>query len=373
MTVSTRIRAESEDGNRSARAKPADDAAPASADAAGSSLAFVAPRHQQDPSWPWITRIGPMRKFDFQPVFIDNTFQPAPMLTGMFRHWQYFRAMRSIRHADLTFLFSTDIGIGMTGGLSRSMPQPKRIYVGFTQDGPWPQQRIDRIAQALNQCEAVTVFTEEERQVYLDRYHLDPQRVHVIPIHTDETDDYTQYPNESPRERPFALSLGSPNRRFMPVARICHDLGIDLVIITRPGHKNDSLEELASLGAEIITDADKLRALTYLKHAKLAVSAFDDAGIPGGFTTLVHAMFLRTPFILSRSLGGAEHVIDGETGFITPHDDEDALRQVVDRLWNDPGLAQSFGEAAWRRGQERHSLEAAAEMFHQLALDVLAG
>jgi len=345
--------------------------APATARVAGPPCAFVAPRHRDDPDWPWITRIGPMRTLPFRRIFIDSTFPPIPKLTRLYQGWQHLQAMAALRPVQLAFLFSDGAGGPMTGPLARLISPARRIYVGFTQDGPWPQRRIDRFAAILARCNAVTMFTEEERAVYLDRYGLEADRVRVIPIHTDETGDYRQYGEQSPRRRPFILSLGSPNRRFTPVARACRDLGIDLVIITRPWHENDSLDELAELGAEVITDADKLRALTYLKHARLAVAAFDDPDIPGGFTTLVHGMFLRTPFILTQCLGMAEHVIDGETGYITPHDDEPALREAIGRLWSNPDLADRFGEAAYRRAQDRHSLQAAAEMFYRLALDVL--
>jgi glycosyltransferase involved in cell wall biosynthesis len=340
---------------------------------AGPPCAFVAPRHRDDPDWPWLTRIGPMRTLPFRRIFIDNTFRPIPKLTALHQRWQYLQAVWALAPVQLAFLFSDGVGAALTGPLARYLAPARRIYVGFTQDGPWPRRRIERFTTLLGRCDAVTMFTEEERAIYLDRYRLEANRVRVIPIHTDETNDYRQYPDVPPRDRPFALSLGSPNRRFTPIARVCRDLGIDLVIITRPWHENDSLHELADLGAEIITDADKLRALTYLKHARLAVAAFDDPHIAGGFTTLVHAMFLRTPFVLTQCLGMAEHVIDGETGFVTPHDDEPALHEAIRRLWNDPGLAERFGEAAHRRGQARHSLTAAADMFYRLTLDVLRG
>ena len=334
-------------------------------------LAFVAPRHRGRHDWPWITHLGPMRQFDFRRVFIENTFRPIPRLTEPYRQWQYLHAACSIRSAQLAFLFSTDVGVGMTRPLTGLIPHPLRVYVGFTQDGPWPRRRINTVARALRRCDAVTVFTEEERLVYIDRYRLDSRRVHVIPLHTDETDGYRQYTEDAPRKTPYALSLGSPNRRFMPVARACRTLGIDLVIITRPDHRNDSLDELASLGAEIITDADRLRALTYLKHARLAVAAFDDPNIPGGFTTLVHAMFFKTPCVVTRSLGMIEHVVSGLTGFVTPHDDQPALREAIGQVWNDTHLAERFGRAAFRRARARHSPDAAADMFHRLARTLL--
>jgi glycosyltransferase involved in cell wall biosynthesis len=344
-------------------------AAPASA--ARHRLAFVAPRHRGDPRWPWITQIGPMRSFAFRSARSDNTFRPLPKLTRFYQWWQYTKAAWIIRSAELVFLFSDDVAAPLTAPPARLMAPGRRVYVGFTQDGHWPQARMDRFARLLRRCDAVTMFTAEERDIYLERYGLDASRVHVIPIHTDETDDYRQYDGAAPRETPYVLSLGSPNRRFMPVARACGRLGVPLVIITRPWHKNDALDELADMGAEVITDANKLRALTYLKHARLAVAAFDDPTIPGGFTTLVHAMFLATPFVLTQCLGMAEHVIDGETGFITPHGDEDALREAIDRLWQDDALAARFGQAAQQRGHARHSLDAAAEAFSRLALQVI--
>jgi glycosyltransferase involved in cell wall biosynthesis len=281
------------------------------------------------------------------------------------------QAAAAMARVQVAFLFSDDVAAGVTGLHALGRRAPVRIYVGFTQDGPWPAKRIARAGRALRRCDAVTVFSEEERAVLIPRYGFDPDRVHVIPIHTDETEGYRQYPDTPPREEPYVLSMGSPNRRFAPVAAACRELGIPLVIITRPWHENDSLDELAASGATVVTDADKMKALTYLKHARLAVMAFDDPQTPGGFTTLVHAMFMRTPFVVTACLGMAEHVIDGQTGFVTPHGDEAALRAAIGRLWSETGLADRFGAQALERAEQRHSLQAAAREHHGLALRVL--
>ncbi len=348
----------------------ADNFAPA---VAGARLAFVAPRFAQEPQWKWITTLAPMNRYPFERVYIDHVFKPLPKATALYRAWQHARAARVVSQCNLTFLFSTDIGMALTKRLARRRNAPRRIYVGFTQDGPWTQKHIDNVATALQQCDRVTLFTEAERQIYLSRYGLTPEQAVVAPIHTDETEGYQKYPDTSPRTEPFALALGSPNRRFTPTAQLCRQLGIPLVIITRPWHETDSLDELAALGATIVTDADKLKSLTYLKHARLCIMPFLDPDGAGGFTTLIHAMFLRTPFVATNCLGIPEHVIDGETGFVTPHDDRDALRDAIERLWNQPGLAERFGEASFQRAQQRHSLQAAADRYYSLANEVLRG
>ena len=335
------------------------------------SLAFVAPRHPDGSDWPWITRVGPMRRHRFTATYIDNTYRPWPKVTGLAVRWWHLQAARDIRNADLAFLFSTDIGCGLTRPPASLVKGPPLVYVGFTQDGPWPERKVNELSRALRCCTAVTVFSEDERRLYLDRYRLESDRVHLIPIHTDETQNYRQYQGECPRPQPYVLSLGSPNRRFTPIARACRSLGVPLVIITRPTHKLDSLDELASLGAEIITNADKPRSLNYLKHARFAVMGFDTPELPGAFTTLIHGMFLGTPSVVTSCLGINDYVVNNVNGLVTPHGDEAALRQAIERLWNDPNLVQQFTIAGRERAESLYSLEAAAARFDQLVDQLL--
>jgi glycosyltransferase involved in cell wall biosynthesis len=339
---------------------------------AGPRACLVAPRHRADPAWPWVTGVEPMSAWPFQRLYIDNTFTAAPRLTRLYQWHQYRRAAATMADLDLAYIFSTGVAAGVTGWPALGLRRPATIYVGFTQDGHWPARRIRSAARALRTCSAVTVFSEEERRVLLPRYRLHPQRVHVVPIHTDETEEYRQYSGPAPRPDPYVVALGSPNRRFMPVALACEAMRIPLVVITRPWHRNDSLAALAAHGATVITDADKMTSLTWLKHARLAVMAFDDPTVPGGFTTLVHAMFLGTPFVVTQCLGMAEHVIDGQTGFVTPHGDQESLSRAIDRLWSEPGLAREFAERGRERATQRHSLAAAARAFHELGGRVIS-
>ena len=333
--------------------------------------ALIGPRFRHDPNWPWLSRVSPLDACPFTRVYIANTFDLIPKLTFAYRSLQYFRAIRAAKTAEISFIFSDDVAHAVTGWLATGSRKPKPIYVGFTQDDAWSPQRIERARRFFPRFSAVTVFSEEEQQIYLSRFSLDPARVHVIPIHTDEVDGYKHYPSERPIEHPYAVALGSPNRRFTPTARICRELGVPLVIITRPAHVNDSLDELRSLGATVVTDANKLKALTLLKHAQLTVMPFQNPELPGGFTTMVHAMFLKTPIVATECVGVREHIIDAETGFVTARGDHEALRDAIGRLWSDPAMAQQFGDHASARAHRLHSLEAAAARFFQLACEII--
>ena len=71
------------------------------------------------------------------------------------------------------------------------------------------------------------------------------------------------------------------------------------------------------------------------------------------------------------SLSVAEHIIDGETGFVTPHSDDESLKGAIGRLWSEPGLAGRLGDAAEASAQNRHSLQAAARNFAQLITKIV--
>lgn len=334
-------------------------------------LAYVSPRFKHDPDWPWLTAVEPLSQCSFARTTIENDFERAPKLTKLYQQWQYFKAGGRSRRADATFLFSYDVVMGMTGPAARLHRKSKCIYVGMHQDSPLEDTFMQKLGKALNRCAAVAVLTDEERQLYIPRFGLDPATTHVVPIHTDQAQGYGMYPEQSPHPEPYVLSMGSPNRVFKPTVLECAQRKIPIVVITRPWHKGDDLEELKQAGATVITDADMMKALTYLKHAQMTAFDFDRTEFASGFITLVHAMFLRTPIIASNCVGISEHVVDQKTGFVVPHGDQPALGAAIERLWNDAVLSMQFAHEGFERAQERHSLAAAAKTYYALAQRVI--
>lgn len=338
---------------------------------AGNRLAFIASRFRHDPDWPWLSRIDPLARCTFTRRTIVNDFEPMPKLTKPYQQWQYWKAGRSIRGAKAAFLFSYDVVLGMTGPAARLHRHMPCIYSGLHQDSPLEPAFIAKLGSALRKCAAVTILTEEERQLYIPRFGLDASKANVVPIHTDHARGYGMYSDESPEAQPYVLAMGSPNRVFRPTVLECAKRDIPIVVITRPWHAGDDPDELVQLGATVITDADMNKALTYLRHAKLTAFDFVRTEYASGFITLVHAMFLGTPIVSSQCVGIPEHVIDGETGFVVGHGDAAALGEVVEQVWSDESLAQRLASAGLKRAQQRHSLEAAAASYASVAASVI--
>lgn len=85
---------------------------------------------------------------------------------------------------------------------------------------------------------------------------------------------------------------------------------------------------------------------------------------------LVEAMALGKPVVATRSGGPAEIVIDGETGFLVPVDQPDALAQGLLSLIKDPALCARFGEAGRRRAAEHFSVAHFAAEVERVILAV---
>ncbi len=94
----------------------------------------------------------------------------------------------------------------------------------------------------------------------------------------------------------------------------------------------------------------------------------DRDGLP---TVLLEAMAMGVPTITTTVSGGPEIVVDGKTGFLVEPADEVDLAAKLERILDDPELAQQMGCAGRRRAENLFSLEknaqALAEYFRSNA------
>ena len=66
----------------------------------------------------------------------------------------------------------------------------------------------------------------------------------------------------------------------------------------------------------------------------------------------LEASFAELPQVVSTAGGNAEIVVDGETGFVVPKGDVDALAEALGRYLADPDLAITHGKAGYARSMD---------------------
>jgi glycosyltransferase involved in cell wall biosynthesis len=114
-----------------------------------------------------------------------------------------------------------------------------------------------------------------------------------------------------------------PDHRLAIVARPANVVGLDLP-------SNVSLR----------TNIPLADVWNVIAHAKLMVLPLRDTEVPCGHGTLIAAMQLETPSIVTESAAMIDYVSDETTGLITPPGDPDAMARTIERLWDDEALAR---------------------------------
>lgn len=92
-------------------------------------------------------------------------------------------------------------------------------------------------------------------------------------------------------------------------------------------------------------------------------------GIPN---VVIEALATKTPVVCCALPSLKELVAHGESGWIIPEADPDALAQTLRELWSDPALRARLADAGYSRVVERFALERTGEQLRQMFAEALA-
>jgi mannosyltransferase len=82
--------------------------------------------------------------------------------------------------------------------------------------------------------------------------------------------------------------------------------------------------------------------------------------------TPLEAMASGAAVVATRTGAAPQLVADGETGFLTPPDDLEALIAAIEPLLADPARAQAMGRAGRAKAVQRHDIDAEAAAIHSV-------
>ena len=103
------------------------------------------------------------------------------------------------------------------------------------------------------------------------------------------------------------------------------------------------------------------------------VCALSSRGVEGFSNSIIEYMAAARPVVATDVGGAAEAVADGETGFVVPPGDEEALAARVVELLNDPARAREMGGRGLQRVKEKFSCEAQLARVEGLYARLLGG
>jgi glycosyltransferase involved in cell wall biosynthesis len=209
----------------------------------------------------------------------------------------------------------------------------------------------------------VLCLSESSKQVLIDRYHVDPEKIVVLGSRVDDV-FFAVAPATIPKERPLVVSAGAINRDYETLVDACRDLDVDVKIAADTAWRysigkrvrgvrralSHPRLEMRSWGSY-----DKLRDL--YAAADVVVVPLHDAEYASGQTVILEAMAMGKPVVTTDIRGKSDFIEDGETGIYVKPADPAALRAAIERVLQAPSAARAMGRKAAAAVRERFTVE----------------
>ena len=170
--------------------------------------------------------------------------------------------------------------------------------------------------------------------------------------------------------------------RLLSVGRLVHQKGLDLAMRALGGLKEvdwewciagdgPEMQALQTLARQLGL-ADRVKFLGWQSREEL-VQTYQQTNVflfpsrhEGMPNAVLEAMASGMPVIASCIAGNDELVVNGQTGYLVPSEDIEALQTALKKLLNDSALRREMGGAARRLAQESYSWESTARQYAHL-------
>ncbi len=255
---------------------------------------------------------------------------------------------------DAVFSDGEHVGVPLALGMRARGPGRPHLMLGHhltngskRQVFRWlrPQARIDR------------VLLHSRRQVELAtaRLGIPGDRLRYQPYFADSE----FWVPQAESSEALVVSAGREHRDYATLAEACRELPVRVFIaagsLFSPSATHTQPEVWPANVTTAFADHRSLRDW-YARAAVVAVPLVP-TDFQAGVTTILEAMSMAKPVVVSATEGQRDVVEDGVTGVMVPPGDAEALRDAIWRLLADPAERARLGANARAAVEERFSLE----------------
>ncbi|GHT27347.1 hypothetical protein FACS189432_03690 [Bacteroidia bacterium] len=175
------------------------------------------------------------------------------------------------------------------------------------------------------------VFSKQEVAYYAERFALNKSKFVYFPLGIDKITGLTD--NQALLEEQYILSVGRSNRDYDFLLEALKGSPYAVKILSNTLHK-PSLEKI-----EIYNNAFNGDYFNYLYNCFCVVIPLINPKISSGQLTILQAMQLGKPVIVTESEGISDYIIHGYNGLIIKKEKQ-ALLVTLQRLYTDPELCK---------------------------------
>ena len=206
----------------------------------------------------------------------------------------------------------------------------------------------------LRGADAVVVFSQSHKSHVIAKYHLTPERVHIVPngVASEFFSDVPRHLH-TPARLLFVGRLEAQKNVSMLLESLAHTASEVETNIVGSGDQRSGLVETAKrLDLDGVTFAgrkDKEELLDLYRWADMFVLTSDREGMP---LVLLEAMAMGLPIVATDVEGTRDVVVDGVTGTLVPLGDARAFGKAIDALAGQPEQFRALSRAARAMAEE---------------------
>jgi hypothetical protein len=189
---------------------------------------------------------------------------------------------------------------------------------------------------AFRQVDRFVVHSRAEIGRYADwlmlprsRFRFVPLQRAPIPIEKQEDED-----------RPFLLAMGSAKRDYATLLAAVGSSKHPTVIVAAR-HALDGLSIPRNVEVRSSLSATECHHLA--QRARINLVPVLNNQTASGQVTILEAMTMRRAVIATRCIGSEDYIEDGASGILVEPQSAQALRDAIERLWDDADLRQRLG------------------------------
>ena len=224
-------------------------------------------------------------------------------------------------------------------------------------------RRFIRYILRSNYIDKIICFSSSECTYYASLFHINEDKFRFIPLGEELSAPNPEGTAKVYREKDYILAVGYSCRDYDFLIETLKNKKYQVRIYA---DKNDSS---AGKNIKMYKSVSHHNLIDLFSNCRCIAIPLKNTVIAAGQLSMLHAMQLGKPVIVTDSKGAGDYIIHGENGFIAPNKKQIWL-EYIDRIYNDEGLYQSMCRNAFKRYHAYHSLEAMGRNIGDMVISI---
>jgi glycosyltransferase involved in cell wall biosynthesis len=278
-------------------------------------------------------------------------------------------ALRRLDGLDAVFSDGEHLGVPLAIGMRAVGSRVPHLMLGhhLTTRAKRP---VFRLLRPQGRISRVLVHSSRQLELAATELGIPRDRLDLLPFHADA--DFW-----SPRrvaEEALVLSVGREHRDYATLARACAGMSVRVRVaagsLFSPGARRD--DPPAWPANFEVAFADHLALRELYARAAVVVVPLVQTDFQAGVTSILEAMAMGRPVVVTATAGQRDIVENGVTGITVPPGDAAALRDAISGLLSDPRERRRLGANAREAVVSRFGLDAYTDRLARHLVEISA-